>query len=169
MNVVMEQHQSWKQARARLEGAKPLLKPQPVVKTVEVRQPEESKRKKRKSMLELRLRRMLKAPLFNRTVTEICARRGVSPLLVAGDNRQREIIAARNEIFAALAALGYSRTAIGRAFGKDHTTVMHGIRRHLGEPVKEARRLAIERGEPLPPQANTHPKPPFLVLKEAGL
>jgi hypothetical protein len=47
-------------------------------------------------------------------------------------SRCRALHSVRWACFAKAYSLGYSLPEIGRFFHKDHTTVLHGIRRHLG-------------------------------------
>lgn len=54
---------------------------------------------------------------------------GLPPELIRGECRQRELVQARWLVMAlAQRCLGYSLPRIGRLMGRDHTTVLHGIR-----------------------------------------
>jgi chromosomal replication initiation ATPase DnaA len=50
---------------------------------------------------------------------------------LVGDSRKRAVAWPRQAIMAELYETGrYSLPAIGRLFNRDHSTVMHGVRRH---------------------------------------
>lgn len=65
-------------------------------------------------------------------VDEVCAKHNMSFEQLCGDSRKAPIIAARHEAFYRLSVeLGMSLPKIGRRLGgKDHSTVLHGIRKH---------------------------------------
>lgn len=54
---------------------------------------------------------------------------GVSPRIVMGNSRARPIARARQAIMHSLHLNGLSASEIGRILDRDHTTVIHGIRR----------------------------------------
>lgn len=85
------------------------------------------------------IRKRFPMETMNSVIMRVCRAREVPPLLVAGDCRMKEVVAARNEVFAILNANGLSIERIGKAFAKDHTTVLYGIRRHRGLAPKEAK------------------------------
>ncbi len=58
----------------------------------------------------------------------VCAEAGVSIHIVMGRNRTPAICRLRELIWYRAHAEGYSLNQIGQVFGRDHTTVMHGIR-----------------------------------------
>ena len=61
----------------------------------------------------------------------------VSVALLKGKSRNKNVCRARHEAFSICHhSLGHSYPTIGRFFNKDHTTVLHGIRRHNGWPPK---------------------------------
>lgn len=60
----------------------------------------------------------------------ICQRNDVRLSDVIGRARERHITAVRHFIWSELYAQGYSFPEIGREFGRDHTTVLAGVRRH---------------------------------------
>jgi len=56
---------------------------------------------------------------------------GIPARLIMADDRRRDITRARWAAFAAVQqATGASLLEIGRYFGRDHTTVLNGIRKH---------------------------------------
>lgn len=57
---------------------------------------------------------------------------GISKAEIMGDSRRADVAAARQLAFAKCREMGMSYPAIGRGFGRDHTTVMHGVRKHRG-------------------------------------
>lgn len=67
------------------------------------------------------------------TITEsmqdAAARHGLSLKAVLGPKRYPELVAARWEGWASAHAAGHAFAAIARATGRDHTSVMHGVRR----------------------------------------
>lgn len=64
-------------------------------------------------------------------VEDVAEKHGVSFETMKGDNRRKGVTAARFEVCARLyAETGMSLPQIGRLLNKDHTTVLHGIRRH---------------------------------------
>ena len=66
-------------------------------------------------------------------VAEICRRRGVTLGELCGSTRTRSISHARHETWALIRGLPfrhYSYAEIGRLFGRDHSTVLLGIRAH---------------------------------------
>lgn len=81
-------------------------------------------------------------PLWKRVVDETCAKYGVSIPEVMSIQRQPLLVHARHEIFYRLKKeSSMSLPEIGRVMGgRDHTTVLHGVRQH-------ASRLAAENKE----------------------
>lgn len=67
------------------------------------------------------------------TVREVVARiaseRALAVSDVLGPSRCRNVAEARWAIWAILRKRGYSFPRIGQLFGRDHTTVIHGVRR----------------------------------------
>lgn len=77
-----------------------------------------------------KMRAVLNQPSVNRIVTAVASRTGVSPYKIAGRGRSVDVVRARNWAFFLLSEDGFSLAQIGRMFGKDHTTVRHGIIQH---------------------------------------
>lgn len=66
-------------------------------------------------------------------VDQICARRGVTRLELCGNRRTRSVAAARQELWWLIRRnpeRSYSYQEIARWFGRDHTTVLHGVGAH---------------------------------------
>lgn len=61
---------------------------------------------------------------------EVCMRRGVSLSEIMSRNRVHRIAHARQEVMWLAREAGKSTVEIGRFFGFDHTTVLHGCRAH---------------------------------------
>ena len=59
---------------------------------------------------------------------DVCSDAGVEAYIVMGRNRTAAICRLRELIWYRAHAEGYSLNQIGRVFGRDHTTVMHGVR-----------------------------------------
>ncbi len=71
-------------------------------------------------------------------VREVAARHDLGSHLLLGPSRKAEVCRARFEAFAVMAdRLGDKPSQIGRFFVRDHTTVLHGLRRHA--ELQEAR------------------------------
>jgi chromosomal replication initiation ATPase DnaA len=66
-------------------------------------------------------------------IREICERRGVSVAEVMGRSRYKNVCSARKEVYAMLRDESLSYPVIGRMFGRDHTTVVDGVRRYEHE------------------------------------
>lgn len=84
-------------------------------------------------------------PGWKRITAAVCAMHGVTIPEVMGQSRNRQVVACRHEIFYRLSKeSGFSLPQIGSRFGgRDHTTVLHGIRKHQ-ERMAEA---AAKEGE----------------------
>jgi chromosomal replication initiator protein len=66
-------------------------------------------------------------------VAAIAARHSLTVADITGQCRRKPFVRARQEAYAALRAHGWSYPRIARAIGgRDHTTVMHGVRKHEG-------------------------------------
>jgi hypothetical protein len=61
---------------------------------------------------------------------------GYSLKALRGSSRSPGITAVRWACYAKAYSLGYSLPQIGKFFGKEHTTVLNGIRRHMGMKPK---------------------------------
>lgn len=76
-------------------------------------------------------------------VADVAERNGMTTDLLLSDHRYRSIAHPRQEAFAALyATRRYSLPLIGAWFGKDHSTILHGIRAHTARA--EAASIAQE-------------------------
>jgi chromosomal replication initiation ATPase DnaA len=76
-------------------------------------------------------------------VDEVCRRRGVTREELCGRGRTQAVVRARQELWWQLRQhpeRHYSLCEIGRLFGRDHSTVLHGIdayRRRLHDPLSQ--------------------------------
>lgn len=83
---------------------------------------------------ELRLRRLPNdGPSWFELVERVARESGVLAADICGRSRFAMVSAARKRCWALIRAAGYSLTEIASAWGRDHTTVMAGIR--LAMPV----------------------------------
>lgn len=154
--------ENWReQARARRERLNPVAKPtlpEPPVVAIKAKPPKApnviriSRSKERdfiilavpetveefvpKSFNDMRGREIIKY---------VCALRGQTVELICGPQRLQALVVVRQEIFYLLRNVGrYSLPEIGRMIGgRDHTTALHGVRKH-------ADRLAKGRVDPTP-------------------
>ena len=65
-------------------------------------------------------------------IAEVAERHGITVEQIMGDSRKRHISWPRQEAMYELGRRSkwMSLTAIARFFGRDHTTILHGIRKH---------------------------------------
>lgn len=61
------------------------------------------------------------------TACHIAVRHGCTLTEVLGRSRFDRVVRPRHEAFLALSERGWSLTRIGRLFGRDHSTVAHGL------------------------------------------
>lgn len=62
-------------------------------------------------------------------VGKVAKRTGTPARAILSRSRTADVFAARARAMRALRAMGYSFPEIGRAFGRDHATVMHAVRK----------------------------------------
>lgn len=146
----------YKAIRAKLDG--PRLKPEPKPKPVPVvivKPPEpepepEVVEEGKFSKDDLLITRGLKRDRIRSIILPILRRRNLTWEMIRGQNRHGPIVRGRSEVFFALVSNGYGFAETGRICGRDHTTVIHGVRRwkdrngpdyrgYLAEPRKDAR------------------------------
>ena len=65
----------------------------------------------------------------NRIQREIATRHGMTVDAMKGHSREARFAKARWEVMVALRDEGFSMPRIGRILNRDHTTVLHGLRR----------------------------------------
>lgn len=113
MSALMEQHARWKQARTRLMDGPP---PKP------------------RDLIDVSAKDVFfPMPLWRRITLEVLAAHGLTMAAVCSQSRRKELVVCRHELFYRLRTeTDMSYPAIGRRFGKDHTTVIWGVRKHAG-------------------------------------
>lgn len=77
--------------------------------------------------------------LVNQALTLVAEDFGVTVKQLKGWQRHRHMARARRAAYAALRHLGLSTPAIGRIMRKDHTTVIHGLRKFTSEQLTNQR------------------------------
>ena len=78
--------------------------------------------------------------VLNRLVELVAQKTGVMSVEIRGKCGQPRAVKARSICFHWLRREGWSLTQIGRAFDKDHTTVMHSLKHH---PVSDSELLGL--------------------------
>jgi hypothetical protein len=74
---------------------------------------------------------LFKRPAWRLLAKEICEQHGADFDEVCGDRRYQRLVLIRQEIFYRIRVdLGMSYPEIGKRFNRDHTTILHGVRRH---------------------------------------
>lgn len=136
--------------RARLMNPLVVIKPtlQPVVKTINLSAPKPVREVFVEPPRKRRLVRSITAidepsPFeYKFIIDEVCAEHGFSYGEILGGQRNKKLVAARHKAFYRLSKeTALSLPGIGRVMGgKDHTTVLHGIRQH-------ARKLLVAAGQ----------------------
>ena len=69
------------------------------------------------------------ADVLRRAINRAAEHHGVTVAEIKGRSRLGPAAAARQDVFLALREAGWSFPRIGRAMGRDHSTVMHGVAR----------------------------------------
>jgi chromosomal replication initiation ATPase DnaA len=65
-------------------------------------------------------------------LAEVCFEHGVEPRELVSRGRHRRLVRARFDLYWRIRSnWGLSFPKIGEVFGRDHTTIMHGIEQHL--------------------------------------
>ena len=67
------------------------------------------------------------ADVLRRAINHAAEHHGVTVADIKGRSRLGPVVAARQDVFLALREAGWSFPRIGRAMGRDHSTVMHGV------------------------------------------
>lgn len=74
---------------------------------------------------------LFKRPAWRILAKQICDEHGADFDEVCGDRRFQHLVLIRQEIFYRIRVeLGMSYPEIGKRFNRDHTTILHGVRRH---------------------------------------
>ena len=69
-----------------------------------------------------------------RMIDEVASEHGLVADEVMFGKRKREYVRARAHVWDRMRREGITYVQIARLFGMDHTTVIHGVRRHNGQP-----------------------------------
>ena len=75
--------------------------------------------------------------LVDKLATEVAEEFGISEGAIRGKGRMPEVSMARRALFARLHDAGMSAAEIGRQLGKDHSSVLAGIRKHNGGVLRD--------------------------------
>lgn len=75
-------------------------------------------------------------PVVHSVIARVALETGISVEDIQGDRKAAPICAARFRVYAEAHAAGASYAAIGRALGRDHTTVMAGAARYRSMQVQ---------------------------------
>jgi hypothetical protein len=146
----------YKAIRAKLDGQRPKPEPKPkpapvvIVKPPEPEPEPEVVEEGKFSKDDMLITRGLKRDRIRAIILPILRRRNLTWEMIRGQNRHGPIVRGRSEVFFALVSNGYGFAETGRICGRDHTTVIHGVRRwkdrngpdyrgYLAEPRKDAR------------------------------
>ena len=76
-------------------------------------------------------------------IAQVCDEYSVTINNVMGSSRVHDFVFARQACYFALQKMGLSSTQIGRLMGRDHSTVLHGIKIHK-ERANRLTKLAAE-------------------------
>lgn len=82
---------------------------------------------------------------YHALIGEIAEKHSVKVEHILSPSRQQHHVAARHECYFTLHSLGLSSSQIGKVMHRDHSTVLHGIRKHK-EVNARIDRLVKERG-----------------------
>lgn len=119
MSALAEQHERWVGARERLWKVRPKIMPIPEV-VIPAPDPEWGAPIN------------LIGPASPRTIVKLVAlKHGLTPGDLSGPNRSRPFVAARHEAIALVwtHCRAVSLPAVGRMFQRDHTTILHSLRK----------------------------------------
>ena len=73
---------------------------------------------------------------YTHVIKDVCSKHLIAESIIMSETRTRSVCHARHEIMHNLNEIGYSKVEIGVILNRDHTTVIHGIRKHLGQEKK---------------------------------
>lgn len=72
------------------------------------------------------------APLWKRIVYEVAIKHNIPVILIMGNQRTRDVVAARHEVYYRLQQeTNLSIAGVGRKMNRDHTTILAGMKAHL--------------------------------------
>lgn len=82
-----------------------------------------------KSETTIRMESLLRHPRAARAILAVAEKYRLAAMLLVGECRDHEVVAARDEIYVRLHDAGFSYRKIGLLFGKTHKIVSRGVRR----------------------------------------
>lgn len=138
----LRDHYELVRARLMRPGVEPVLRPRP--RTIRCGTPRAITLpyiipKKERDVIDVRERPDPACPLWRRITDEVLAKHGLAYAVAFGHQRSPALVVCRQEVFYRLAhETSLSLPAIGRRFGRDHTTVLWGIRRHAAKLAQAA-------------------------------
>jgi len=124
LNLVNEYHQKWKEARQRMVSAAVKQKaPEPKLRLFVHIEP--------KKEVEERVPRLppIADPQLKDDLTAVLIRHEATWALVVNHSRLQPTHAVRREIYGYLYRRGWSLSKIGRFCNRDHTSILHALRR----------------------------------------
>lgn len=149
---VRAQHERWLGARARLMGGKPPKAKSPALARMQVVLDRVNEPPKPFEPIKFRIS-AVDSPLFpkwKRIALEVCDKHEITLSELCSSQRSTFLVIARHEAFFRLKTeTEMSLPQIGRRIGnKDHTTVLHGLRKHcarngLPDPFPTNRRVVL--------------------------
>lgn len=83
----------------------------------------------------VQIRAILRRESVKRVVEAISEQTGIPAARIVSMSRNKAVVAARHRAFFELQQAGFSLTQMGRMFKKDHTTILHGVRKHIARSV----------------------------------
>lgn len=164
MQTLEDLHNHYKQVRQRIQSAKPIVVRKPVrqVKIIHIIEAAELAAKRRAeeelAFYEEARRKAteaLKPSRYKLKVIEIAKKHGIEMEQMVGECRAAKFVKARQEAMYELHMMGLSYPSIGRLLGgRDHTTCLHGMRKHkkylASIAASEASGLRVDTGCQLP-------------------
>jgi len=75
--------------------------------------------------------------VMGRIIAEVAEECGISPATILGRDKTAPIARARQIVMFEARKAGFSLTQIGRVLGRDHTTILAGIRREIERRAAE--------------------------------
>jgi len=91
---------------------------------------------------------------YDQIISNVCSKHLVSESIITATDKTRSVCAIRHEVMHELKEAGYTVSQIGTILRRDHTTVLYGLKKHLGikkevkrMPPKNSKQQAIDRLE----------------------
>jgi chromosomal replication initiator protein len=128
MLTIEELHMHYKNVKARIENA--AKKPSQMKEVPPKLETEQEPEPKWKSVFDDAKKKygVIQTPFMN-IVREVCEAHDVKRDEIFKKNRSKKLVMARGVIYDRIRKeLGWSYPKIGKLFGRDHTTILHGVR-----------------------------------------